>query len=87
MDRGSLDGQVIAVAGVGGGLGPVVAERLAEAGAIVAGAERDQTHLDEMKEALGLPDERWDGRAVDLLDEEATRGWCEALCERFCRID
>jgi NAD(P)-dependent dehydrogenase (short-subunit alcohol dehydrogenase family) len=87
MDRGSLDDQVIAVAGVGGGLGPVVAERLAEAGAIVAGAERDQTHLDEMKEALGLPEERWDGRAVDLLDEEATRGWCEALSERFGRVD
>jgi NAD(P)-dependent dehydrogenase (short-subunit alcohol dehydrogenase family) len=87
MDRGSLDDQVIAVAGVGGGLGPVVAERLAEAGAIVAGAERDQTHLDEMREALGLPEERWDGRAVDLLDEEATRAWCEALRKRFGRVD
>ena len=87
MDRESLDGQVIAVAGVGGGLGPVVAERLAEAGAIVAGAERDQAHLDEMKETLGLSDERWDGRAVDLLDEDATRGWCDALKERFGRVD
>jgi NAD(P)-dependent dehydrogenase (short-subunit alcohol dehydrogenase family) len=87
MDRGSLEGQVIAVAGVGGGLGPVVAERLAAAGAIVAGAERDQTHLDATGEALDLPEERWDGRAVDLLDEEATRGWCEALGERFGRVD
>src|SRR5262245_6549156 len=87
MDRGSLEDQVIAVAGVGGGLGPVVAERLAGAGAIVAGAERDQTHLDEMAEALGLSEERWDGRAVDLLDEEATRAWCDALRGRFGRVD
>ena len=37
MSSGSLDGRVIAIAGIGGGLGPVVAERLAEAGAIVCG--------------------------------------------------
>ena len=65
--------------GIGGGLGPVVAERLAAAGAPVAGTERDQGRLDELGEGLGLPDERWDGRAVDMLDEGATRGWCAAL--------
>ena len=31
--------------------------------------------------------ERWDARAVDLLDEEATRAWCGALVERFGRVD
>jgi NAD(P)-dependent dehydrogenase (short-subunit alcohol dehydrogenase family) len=36
---------------------------------------------------LGLPAERWDGRAVDLLEEEAARGWCAALLERFGRVD
>ena len=83
----SLDGRVYAIAGIGGGLGPVVAERLAAAGATVAGTERDQGRLDELGEGLGLPDERWDGRAVDLLDEGATRGWCAALLERFGRVD
>ena len=83
----SLDGRVYAIAGIGGGLGPVVAERLAAAGAAVAGTDRDQGRLDELGEGLGLPDERWDGRAVDLLDEEATRGWCAALLERFGRVD
>jgi NAD(P)-dependent dehydrogenase (short-subunit alcohol dehydrogenase family) len=81
-----LDGRVIAVAGVGGGLGPVVAARLAEAGATVAGAERDQEALDALGTELDLG-ERWDGRAVDLLDEEATRAWCAALVERFGRVD
>lgn len=82
-----LDGRVYAIAGVGGGLGPVVAERLAEAGAVVAGTDRDQGRLDWLGTELGLAADRWDGRAVDLLDEEATRGWCAALIERFGRVD
>ncbi len=82
-----LDGRVIAIAGVGGGLGPLVAARLAEGGATVAGTDRDQGALDALGDELGIPVERWDGRAVDLLDEEATRGWCEALVERFGRVD
>jgi NAD(P)-dependent dehydrogenase (short-subunit alcohol dehydrogenase family) len=83
----SLDGRVYAIAGIGGGLGPVVAERLAAAGATVAGTDRDQARVDEVGGGLGLPAERWDGRAVDLLDEEAARGWCAALLERFGRVD
>jgi len=82
-----LEERVIAVAGVGGGLGPVVAERLAAEGAIVAGTDRDQAPLDSLATDLGLPPERWDGRAVDLLDEDATRAWCAALVERFGRVD
>jgi len=83
----SLDGRVYAIAGIGGGLGPLVAARLASAGAIVAGTDRDQGRIDEVEGELGLPAERWDGRAVDLLDEEAARGWCAALLERFGWVD
>ncbi|MDX6634346.1 MAG: hypothetical protein QOF06_549 [Solirubrobacterales bacterium] len=82
-----LDDRVIAMAGVGGGLGPLVAERLAAAGATVAGAGRDQGALDALAADLELPSERWDGRAVDLLDEDAARAWCAALVERFGRVD
>jgi len=81
-----LDGRAIAVAGVGGGLGPLVAARLAQAGATVAGADRDQGVLDAVAADLDIG-ERWDGRAVDLLDEEAVRAWCAALVERFGRVD
>jgi NAD(P)-dependent dehydrogenase (short-subunit alcohol dehydrogenase family) len=81
------DDQVIAIAGVTGGLGPVVAERLAAAGATVAGAGRDQTALDALAADLDLPSHQWDGRAVDLLDEDAARAWCAALVERFGRVD
>jgi NAD(P)-dependent dehydrogenase (short-subunit alcohol dehydrogenase family) len=83
----SLDGRVIAIAGIAGGLGPVVAERLSEAGATVAGADVSQERIDEVGAGLGLPAERWDGRAVDLLDEAATREWCAALLERFGGVD
>jgi NAD(P)-dependent dehydrogenase (short-subunit alcohol dehydrogenase family) len=82
-----LDGRVIAIAGVGGGLGPVVAARLAEAGATVAGTDRDQGALDSLASELAIPAERWDGRAVDLLDEDAARAWCAALADRFGRVD
>lgn len=82
-----LDDRVIAIAGVAGGLGPVVAERLAGAGATIAGADRDAARAEEVGERLGLPSERWDGRAVDLLDEGASRDWCGALIERFGRVD
>ncbi|HET8565829.1 MAG TPA: SDR family oxidoreductase [Solirubrobacterales bacterium] len=82
-----LDDRVIAIAGIGGGLGPVVAERLAAAGATVAGTDRNQETLDRLAADLGLPPERWDGRAVDLLDEGATRAWCDALVERFGHVD
>jgi NAD(P)-dependent dehydrogenase (short-subunit alcohol dehydrogenase family) len=82
-----LDDRVIAIAGVGGGLGPLVAQRLAADGAVVAGAGRDHGALDALAADLGLPAERWDGRAVDLLDEDAARAWCAALVERFGRVD
>jgi NAD(P)-dependent dehydrogenase (short-subunit alcohol dehydrogenase family) len=83
----NLDDHVLAIAGIGGGLGPAVAEQLALAGATVAGTDRNQARIDEVGAGLGLAPERWDGRAVDLLDEEAARGWCAALLERFGRVD
>jgi NAD(P)-dependent dehydrogenase (short-subunit alcohol dehydrogenase family) len=83
----SLEGRVFAIAGVGGGLGPVVAERMAEAGATVAAADLDRARVEEIGNALGLPAERWDGRSVDLLDDVDARAWCGALIERFGRVD
>jgi NAD(P)-dependent dehydrogenase (short-subunit alcohol dehydrogenase family) len=88
MDDGrSLEGRVIAIAGVGGGLGPTVAARLAEGGAIVAGANRGQAEVDTVGQELGLDADRWDGSAVDLTDEDAVAGWRDALVGRFGRVD
>ena len=84
---GELDGRVIAIAGVAGGLGPVVAERLVAEGATIAGTDVSAEKAAQVGAGLGLPEDRWDGRGVDLLDEEATQGWCGALLERFGRVD
>jgi NAD(P)-dependent dehydrogenase (short-subunit alcohol dehydrogenase family) len=84
---GTLDGRVIAVAGVGGGLGPAVAEKLAAEGATLALTDRDADKMAAVAEGLGLPQERLDLRVVDLLDEGAAREWCAALVERFGRVD
>ena len=83
----SLDGRVIAIAGAAGGLGPVVAARLAEAGATLALTDRDQGRLDALVADLGLDESRVDARVVDLLDEDAARGWAAALAERFGGVD
>jgi NADP-dependent 3-hydroxy acid dehydrogenase YdfG len=82
-----LDGRVIAIAGAAGGLGPTVARRLADDGATIAATDRDEGRLDEVASDLGLPEERWDGRVVDLLSAEATNEWCAALVERFGHVD
>jgi NAD(P)-dependent dehydrogenase (short-subunit alcohol dehydrogenase family) len=86
-ESSGLDGAVVAIAGAGGGLGPVVAARLAEAGASLALADRTQEHADAVKAELDLPDDRVDARAVDLLDEDAADSWAAALNDRFGRTD
>ena len=82
-----LTGRVVAIAGVAGGLGPAVVERLVATGATIAATDVRQEAIDEVRERLEVPAERWDGRAVDLLDEEAAQAWCAALTERFGRVD
>jgi NAD(P)-dependent dehydrogenase (short-subunit alcohol dehydrogenase family) len=83
----NLADRVIAIAGVGGGLGPSVAARLAEVGATIAGANRGQTEVDAVGAELDLDADRWDGRALDLTDEDAVAGWRDALVDRFGRVD
>jgi NAD(P)-dependent dehydrogenase (short-subunit alcohol dehydrogenase family) len=83
----SLEGRVIAIAGAGGGLGPVVAARLADAGATLALTDRDQGRLESLSVMLGLGEDRIDERVVDLLDEAAARDWCTALVDRFGHVD
>ncbi len=82
-----LDGRVIAIAGAAGGLGPTVAQRLADDGATIAATDRDQERLDQLASDLGLPEERFDGRVVNLLSADAAREWREALVERFDHVD
>ncbi len=82
-----LDGRVAAIAGAAGGLGPSVARRLADDGATIAATDVSQERLDSLGDDLGLPEDRFDGRAVDLLDEDAARQWAADLRERHGGVD
>jgi NAD(P)-dependent dehydrogenase (short-subunit alcohol dehydrogenase family) len=82
-----LDGRVIAIAGAAGGLGPTVARRLADDGATIAATDVHGDRLDQLGSDLGLPEDRFDGRVVDLLSEDATGEWASAVVERFGRVD
>jgi NAD(P)-dependent dehydrogenase (short-subunit alcohol dehydrogenase family) len=76
----SLSGQVIAVAGAGGNLGPTVVRRLAPTGARLALGGRDKASLDELGVAA-------DTAAVDLLDADDARAWASGIAERAGRVD
>jgi NAD(P)-dependent dehydrogenase (short-subunit alcohol dehydrogenase family) len=75
---GALDGRVVAVAGAGGGLGPVVVRALADAGAAVAAADRSGDAL----EGLDV-----DCSAVDLLAGDGAEAWAAHVQERFGGCD
>jgi NAD(P)-dependent dehydrogenase (short-subunit alcohol dehydrogenase family) len=83
----NLSGRVFAIAGAGGGLGPVVAKRLADADANLALADRTQESAASVAQNLGLPDDRVDPYAVDLLDEAATNDWAAAAEKKFGHVD
>ena len=80
-----LDGRVVAIAGAAGGLGPEVARVLADRGASLALGERSQERLDGVVADLGLPEDRVDAHAIDLLEDGAAGAWAEALTSRFGR--
>ena len=82
-----LDDRVIAIAGAGGGLGPVVAKTLASQGASLALTDVRQEALDAVVGELGLPDQRVDAEVVDLLDDQAAAAWAARLVERFGHVD
>src|SRR3954471_12403008 len=71
---------VVAIAGAGGGLGPVVVKRLKDAGHTVAGIDRDP---DALARCGGVDD----AQAVDLLDPAAARAWAASLTEKFGSVD
>ncbi len=83
----TLEGRVIAIAGAAGGLGPTVCRRLAEEGAIVAASDIAQEKLDSLGTDLGLPEDRWDGRAADLLSADGASAWAGAIADRFGKVD
>ncbi|MFZ1474193.1 MAG: SDR family NAD(P)-dependent oxidoreductase [Anaerolineae bacterium] len=62
----NLENRVAVITGATGGLGRVVARRLAEEGARLALVSSDSGRLEALGSELSLPEERWLARAADL---------------------
>lgn len=83
----ALAGAVVAVAGAGGGAGPAVARRLADAGALVAVADADQAKASRVADDVTSAGGQAESAQVDLLDLDATRAWADDLMTRHGRVD
>ncbi|MFD7014287.1 SDR family NAD(P)-dependent oxidoreductase [Streptomyces sp. NPDC059161] len=89
MNNGPLNGAVVAVAGAAGPAGRAALLRLAEAGAVVVGADADAARLAEAVDAARYAHggATVTGDTVDLLDLQATRDWADRIQKDFGRID
>lgn len=83
----SLENRVVVITGATGGLGRVVARRLAEEGARLALVSTDSGRLDALGRELGLPEERWMAHAADLTGATGVRAAADAVLARFGRVD
>ncbi|MEE1927251.1 SDR family NAD(P)-dependent oxidoreductase [Streptomyces sp. TRM 70351] len=84
-----LEGAVVAVAGAGGPAGHAVLLRLAEAGAVVVGADADPARLAEGVDAARFAHggATVTGDTVDLLSLDETRAWAHRTEQEFGRVD
>ncbi|MFG2352544.1 SDR family NAD(P)-dependent oxidoreductase [Streptomyces sp. NPDC048521] len=89
VGNGSLSGAVIAVAGAGGPAGHAALVRLAEAGAVVVGADNNPERLAEAVDAARYArgGATVTGETVDLLDLRSTQDWAARIEKDFGRID
>ncbi len=82
-----LENRVAVITGATGGLGRVVARRLAEEGARLALVSSDSGHLEALGKELSLPEERWLASAADLASSVGAQAAAEAALAKFGRID
>lgn len=83
----SLQGRVAIVSGATGGLGRVLARRLADEGSFLVLLGTDASRLDTLASELALPADRCLTLVADLRDVEATRSAVDSAVERFGRVD
>jgi len=79
----TVDGQVVLVTGVTSGIGRAVAERLAGAGARIAGCARDADRL----AAVAAAEPGWDLRRADLTDPAERAALVDGVLADHGRID
>jgi NAD(P)-dependent dehydrogenase (short-subunit alcohol dehydrogenase family) len=82
-----LENRVAVITGATGGLGRVVAKRLAHIGARLALLSTNAQHLQQLGLELDLPPERYLTRAVDLTDPLAAHEAATAVLTKFGQAD
>lgn len=82
-----LDERVVVITGATGGLGRVVAHRLAETGARLVLVSSSAEKLEVLERELNLAEERTLSIAVDLNQQRAAQSVLDAVVEKFGRAD
>jgi NAD(P)-dependent dehydrogenase (short-subunit alcohol dehydrogenase family) len=94
IDRLRLDDRTVLVAGAGGAIGSIVAQRLAEAGARLVLVDNDAGRLDALGEALTAQSEALGeaqaahvAEVADVADIDQVRALVARAVARFGRVD
>jgi NADP-dependent 3-hydroxy acid dehydrogenase YdfG len=89
QDLDDLTGLVVVVAGAGGAAGPPLVERLAAAGATVVAAGSNRDRIEGVVADINsrMPSGRVHADVVDMLDEQATRGWATRVASEHGPVD
>jgi 3-oxoacyl-[acyl-carrier protein] reductase len=83
----SLSGRVALVTGASQGIGRACALRLAQAGASVAVAARNQDKLNEVVNEIAATGAKAASFVIDVSDEEQIKTGCKAAIAHFGKID
>ncbi len=86
MDLG-LDGKVVCVTGGSKGIGRASVLALLREGARVGVCARDEADLRSLVEEAGASADRLMTKTADVMDEEQTRAFIEAVASRFDGLD
>ena len=84
---GLFDGQVALITGGGTGIGFGIAQLLAELGATVVMASRNQAHLEPAVAQLRGAGGKADSLTLDVRDPEAVKAGIRSVADRLGRID
>ena len=87
IDRLRLDDRTVLVAGAGGAIGSIVAQRLAEAGATLVLVDNDAGRLESLTDALGDDSAAHATEIADVVDIDQMRAVVARSVERFGRVD